>query len=211
MNYNTQREYLLIREYGRNIHNMVNALKTIAIDNRLHNAQSIIKILEVLNPDLKQYDNVQQILWDHLFLIADDNIDIPNAPYPKPPKNFLQKKEILQPLPYPKTHPKFSHMGKNFERLLECTLQETDIEKRNYLTNILAYYMKIAYFNWHKEVVHDDSIKSELLQLAKGQLEYPNNMPSFRFKPNSIPNSYSFSNSSKRHGNNLKHKGKRKY
>lgn len=210
MNYNTQREGLLIREYGRNIHNMVNGLKTIAPEKRLQNAESIIRILEVLNPDLKQYDNVQQILWDHLFLIADDNIDIPNAPYPKPPKNFLQKKEILQPLPYPKTHPKFSHMGKNFERLLDITLQEQDKQKRDYFTNVLAYYMKIAYMNWHKEIAHDDTINSELHQLSKGQLEYPNSQPPFRFKPNTMPNLQSCNNGKSKNGSG-KNKPKKKY
>jgi hypothetical protein len=34
--------------------------------------------------------------------------------------------------------------------------------------------MKLAYNNWHKDVVHDDAIQSELSNITKGQLEFTN-------------------------------------
>ncbi|MCH5690955.1 hypothetical protein LWM68_46040 [Niabella sp. W65] len=34
--------------------------------------------------------------------------------------------------------------------------------------------MKLAYNNWHKEVVHDDAIQSELNSITDGQLEFTN-------------------------------------
>jgi hypothetical protein len=34
--------------------------------------------------------------------------------------------------------------------------------------------MKLAYNNWHKDVVHDDNIQSELTNITKGQLEFTN-------------------------------------
>ena len=34
--------------------------------------------------------------------------------------------------------------------------------------------MKLAYNNWHKDVVHDDAIQSELTNITKGQLEFTN-------------------------------------
>jgi hypothetical protein len=34
--------------------------------------------------------------------------------------------------------------------------------------------MKLAYSNWHKELVHDDSIRAELNNITGGQLEFSN-------------------------------------
>ena len=43
--------------------------------------------------------------------------------------------------------------------------------------------MKLAYTNWHKEVVHDDAIQSELSSLSKGQLEFTNTPYVKDFRP----------------------------
>lgn len=34
--------------------------------------------------------------------------------------------------------------------------------------------MKLAYSNWHKEIVHDDAIQGELSNMTRGQLEFTN-------------------------------------
>jgi hypothetical protein len=34
--------------------------------------------------------------------------------------------------------------------------------------------MKLAYNNWHKEIVHDDAIQSELTSITDGQLTFTN-------------------------------------
>ena len=34
--------------------------------------------------------------------------------------------------------------------------------------------MKLAYNNWHKELVHDDAIQSELTGITKGNLTFTN-------------------------------------
>ena len=65
-------------------------------------------------------------------------------------------------MPYPKRYPKFSHLGKNLEVIINKALKEENPEKRLGFANAVAYYMKLAYNNWHKEIVHDDAIQSEL-------------------------------------------------
>jgi hypothetical protein len=77
-------------------------------------------------------------------------------------------------LKYPKRYPKFSHLGKNLELIINKALKEDNPEKRNGFANAVAYYMKLAYNNWHKETVHDDAIQSELSILTEGQLEFTN-------------------------------------
>ncbi len=47
-------------------------------------------------------------------------------------------------------------------------------EKRQGFANAIAYYMKLAYNNWHKETVHDDAIQGELTNITSGQLTFTN-------------------------------------
>jgi hypothetical protein len=50
------------------------------------------------------------------------------------------------------------------------------VETRQGFANAIAYYMKLTYSNWHKELVHDDNIQTELSAITKGELEF-NNRP----------------------------------
>lgn len=108
-------------------------------------------------------------LWDHLFLISDFKLDV-ESPYPIPTRETLKAKP--EPLPYPKRYPKFNHLGKNIEVVINKALKEENPEKRQGFANAIAYYMKLTYSNWHKELVHDDNIQSELQSITDGQLEF---------------------------------------
>ena len=58
--------------------------------------------------------------------------------------------------------------------MINKALKEENPEKRQGFANAVAYYMKLAYNNWHKEIVHDDAIQSELTNITDGQLEFTN-------------------------------------
>jgi hypothetical protein len=124
-----------------------------------------------LNPHLKNVEDFRQKLWDHLFLISDFKLDV-DSPYPIPTRESLSERP--QPLPYPKRHPRHSHLGKNLEIVIQKALKEEDPEKRAGFANAIAYYMKLAYNNWHKETVHDDAIQSEMGNITGGQLTFTN-------------------------------------
>jgi len=170
MEYNTTRNHLVIREYGRHIQKMVDHLLTIEDrERRQRQAQVVIELMGVLNPHLKNVEDFRHKLWDHLFLISDFKLDV-DSPYPVPTAEKLRRKP--DPLPYPKRYPKYSHLGKNLEIVIKKALDEENPEKRQGFANAIAYYMKLAYNNWHKDQVHDDAIQQELTNLTKGQLEF---------------------------------------
>ena len=54
--------------------------------------------------------------------------------------------------------------------------KEDNPEKKQGFSNAIAYYMKLTYSNWHKELMHDDTIQAELSSITEGQLEF-NNRP----------------------------------
>jgi hypothetical protein len=161
-----------MREYGRHIQKMIEYVLTIDDpEQRQKNAQVVIELMGFLNPHLKNVEDFRHKLWDHLFLVSDFKLSV-KSPYPIPTRETLKSKP--DPLPYPKRHPKFSHLGKNLEIVIQKALKEDNPEKRLGFANAIAYYMKLAYNNWHKELVHDDAIQGELTNITEGQLEFTN-------------------------------------
>jgi hypothetical protein len=65
-------------------------------------------------------------------------------------------------------------LGKNLELIIDKALNEKDSEKKDGFALAIAYYMKLAYSNWHKELVHDDAIRTELNAITGGGLEFSN-------------------------------------
>jgi hypothetical protein len=182
MEYNTTRNFLVMREYGRHIQKMIEYLLTLEdTEKRQRNAYAVIELMGFLNPHLKNVEDFRHKLWDHLFLISDFRLEVA-SPYPIPTRETLRARP--KPLPYPKRYPKLSQLGKNLEIIINKALAEENPDKRNGFANAVAYYMKLAYNNWHKETVHDDAIQAELSQITGGQLEFTNTPYVKSFRPN---------------------------
>jgi uncharacterized membrane protein YgcG len=174
MEYNTTRNFLVMREYGRHIQKMVEYLLSIEDkEERQRNAYAVIELMGFLNPHLKNVEDFRHKLWDHLFLISDFKLDV-ESPYPIPTRETLKAKP--ERLRYPKRYPRFNHLGKNIEVVIDKALKEENPEKKQGFANAIAYYMKLTYSNWHKELVHDDNIQTELSSMTGGELEF-NNRP----------------------------------
>ncbi len=184
MEYNTTRNHLIVREYGRHIQKMVEYVKTIEDDEkRQRNAMALIELMGFLNPHLKNVEDFRHKLWDHLFVIADFDLNV-KSPYPIPTRETLRAKPDV--LGYPKRYPRYNHLGKNIEIVIDKALEEENPEKRQGFANAIAYYMKLTYSNWHKELVHDDNIQSELQTITDGQLEF-NNRPFVKHRVDNRP------------------------
>jgi hypothetical protein len=181
MEYNTTRNYLVMREYGRHIQKMIEYVMTLEnTEDRQRNAQAVIELMGFLNPHLKNVEDFRHKLWDHLFLISDFKLEV-DSPYPIPTRETLKAKP--EPMGYPKRYPKYSHLGKNLELVIKKAMEEENPEKKSGFANAVAYYMKLAYNNWHKETVHDDAIQLELSRITDNQLEFTNTPYVKSFRP----------------------------
>ncbi len=170
MEYNTARNHLIMREYGRNIQRMIEYILTIPDrEVRQQQVSAVIELMGTLQPHLRNVEDFRHKLWDHLFLVSDFKLDV-DSPYPIPTRETLHRKPDR--LPYPKKYPRNRHFGKNLELVMDKALKATDPEMKEGFTQVIGNYMKLAYSNWHKESVHDDAIKSELSNISGGALQY---------------------------------------
>jgi hypothetical protein len=171
MEYNTARSIMGMREYGRHVQRMVDHLLTIEDSaKRLEQAKVVIELMGFLNPQLKNVEDYRHKLWDHLFFMR-FKLDV-ESPYPIPTKETYKQKP--DPLPYPQRKIKYAHLGKNLELVIDKAMAEQDPEKKTGFAHTIAHYMKLAYSNWHKELVQDDAIRSELNAITGGELEFSN-------------------------------------
>ncbi len=172
LEYNTEREQLIIPEYGRHIQKMVN--QAIAIEDREERnkcAHSIIAVMGNLNPHLRDVPDFQHKLWDQLFMISDFKLDV-DAPYPVPSPEELAERP--QPLAYPQNFPKYRFYGNNIKRMIDVAIKWEDGDKKDGLVITIANHMKKSFLNWNKDTVEDQVIFNHLFELSEGKLNLKN-------------------------------------
>ncbi len=167
-NYNTQRKMLVLPEYGRNIHKMVDYLLTIEDrEERNRAARAVIAIMGNLNPHLRDISDFKHKLWDHLQLMSDFKLDI-DSPYEKPTPEVLFEKP--RPISYNNYNIRYKHYGKITELMIKEAVKFPEGKERDALIRLIANHMKKCYLTWNREVVTDDVIFEDLKNLSSGQI-----------------------------------------
>lgn len=171
LDYNTGREKLSMPEYGRNVLKMVEELRTIEDkDKRSEQARAIIKVMEILNPQVHSQENFEQKLWDHLFMIAGFDLDI-DSPYPCPVAEEFATKPMA--IPMKDTKIKATHYGRNIEKIINLLCEEPDGEVKTEMIRSLAIYMRQQYLIWNKDSVADETIFNDIEKLSDYRLKVP--------------------------------------
>ena len=166
--YNSERPKLIIPEYGRHIQKMVDqAIAKETKEERNKVASSIISVMGILNPHLRDVTDFQHKLWDQLFIISDFKLDV-DSPYPIPKREELQ--EYPQYLEYPQNFPKYRFYGNNIKRMIDVAIGWDDGEKKDALVITIANHMKKCFLNWNKDTVENDVIFNHLFELSEGKL-----------------------------------------
>lgn len=169
--YNSERPDLIIPEYGRNIHNMVDFAKTVSDrEERNKVAYAIISVMGQLFPHLRDIDDFKHKLWDHLHIMARFELDV-DGPYPKPnPETFNTRPDRVA---YPKDEPRYGHYGKTIERMIAKAAELEDGEEKQAFTEAIAQLMKRHYVMYNHATVDDKVIRQQLTQLSSGKLSVP--------------------------------------
>jgi hypothetical protein len=168
LEYNSEREKLIIPEYGRHILKLVNhclALEDRETRNKM--AEAIVQVMGNMQPHLRDVPDFQHKLWDQLFIMSDYRLDV-DTPYPKPEREVLQAKP--EPLAYPRSASKYRFYGNNIQIMIDTALTWEEGEMKDALVYAIANHMKKCYLNWNKDTVDDDVILSHLDELSGGKL-----------------------------------------
>ncbi|MCS6981275.1 MAG: DUF4290 domain-containing protein [Flavobacteriales bacterium] len=169
LEYNTERPYLVNREFGRNVQKLAEFITTLPDpETRLRNAEALIRIMQILVPSSKEDDNYLQKLWDHLHMIAHFELDV-QSPFPKPDP-AKPKPKCVKPS-YPRRQMRYGQYGNLIERLIDYAASLPEGPERDYLTELAANFMKKSYLTWNKDTINDDMIKVQLEQLSNGRLQ----------------------------------------
>lgn len=167
--YNTQRPRLPIPEYGRHVQRMVDhCMEVEDREERTRIAKAIIQVIAKLNPQLRNSDNFERALWDHLYIMSRLKLDV-DAPYPMPTEAELESKPSR--VNYPQTPIRFGHYGKLVERMIaDCAAMEPG-EKRDAYAEVIANHMKKQFLTWNRDTVPDQLIMKDLAELSKGKVK----------------------------------------
>ena len=118
LRYNTSRNKLIIPEYGRHIHEMINQTCEIKDkEERNKCAKAIVTVMGQINQHIKDNEDVNEKLWSHLFIMSNFKLDV-DFPYEKTNENEFNSKP--ENVPYPKNDIKFGHYGKIMENLIDA-------------------------------------------------------------------------------------------
>lgn len=168
MEYNTRLKQLTLPEYGRNIHNMVEYCMTLeSKEERTKCAYTIVNIMGNMFPHLRDVNDFKHILWDHIAIMSDFQLDI-DYPYDVVKKEDLQIKP--ERLHYSRPDMRFKHYGKTLENMLNVIPTLETQEEKDQLIMLLAIQMKKSYLQWNKEV-DDQKIFEDLYMLSEGTID----------------------------------------
>lgn len=168
MEYNTQQRKLPLPEYGRSVQNMVDYALTIEDRaERQRCANTIVNIMGGMFPHLRDVEDFNHKLWDHLAIMSDFRLDID---YPVE----IVKKESLEVkperIPYSQNNIHYRHYGRFIQDLIQIAVDYPEGDERKQLISMIANHMKKDYLNWNKDGVEDQKILDDLYELSGGKI-----------------------------------------
>lgn len=169
LDYNTQREALVMPEYGREIHKMIeHAIQLPTKEERMRCAQTIVRQMENKVPQIRENADYKQTLWDHLYLMSNKKLDI-DWPYD------LSNAENMHAKPQPMQHPQSSirlrHYGRLVEEMLNKLKKMPEGPQRDELVRLTANQMKLDLIQWGHGSIDDEKVIDDIARLTDGLIQ----------------------------------------
>lgn len=168
LTYNTQGEQILLTEYGRGVQEMVeHLLKTEDREQRNRMARTIFQVMVNLNPTIKDQDDYQKTVWDHMHEIAGYKLDV-DTEYEKPSPAAKQVKP--EHLGYKGVLSKYRFYGRNLLDMIEGAKEMEEGELKSLYINYIASFMVNSSKNWNDENLTPTQVVQHLADLSGGKL-----------------------------------------
>ncbi len=159
---------MFLPEYGRHIHEMVDYLSTIEDrTERTRQAQIVIDVMGNINPLLRDTSDIAHKLWDHLFIMADFDLDV-DSPYPIPTRKSLRPQPDR--LNYPERRIMFKHYGKNVERMINSIRDNPDKATVDRTLEDIARFMRTKSYEYNQEHPNNEIIIGDIKRMSHGDI-----------------------------------------
>ena len=183
LDYNTQRERLVLPEYGREVQQMVDfcvSLKSRAERQRC--ANTIKAVMERMMPHTYENKDYRQKLWDHLALMSGFQLDIDY------PCDITEAQKMLQkpaPMRYPMKRIPVRHYGNMMFEVFELLKNLPNGAERTELTRLAANQMKRDLVLWGHGSSDDEKVASDLADYTDGKIQL--DLETFKFDRTETP------------------------
>ena len=171
LTYNSNRSDLIIPEYGRGIHTMIDHMMSLADkDERLKCATAIVSVMGSVVPPEGSEEEGKNKLWNQLHSMTGYSLDVDI------PVNLLDPKErdeVPSRLNYPKETSRAGHFGRTLEAMIKMAKKMEDGEEKSILIVKLANAMKIHFLTWNRKTVERSFISEQLKEMSGGALILP--------------------------------------
>jgi len=169
LDYNTQREKLVMPEYGREIQKMVShAISLPTKTERLRCARTIVRLMETKAPQLRDNVDYEQTLWDHLYLISHGELDI-DWPFDVSQAERIHTRP--EPMKLPQNKIRQRHYGRLVEELFEKLKQMPAGSERDELARMTANQMKRDLATWGHGSMDDAKVADDLARYTDGIIQ----------------------------------------
>ena len=169
LDYNTQREQLVMPEYGREIQKMVeHAISLPTKKERLRCARTIVRLMETKVTQVRDSSDSERTLWDHLYLMSGKQLDI-DWPFDVSEAENLHSKP--EPVKLPQSKIRQRHYGKLIEELFEKLKQMPAGGERDELARLTANQMKRDLATWGHGSIDDEKVADDLARFTDGVIQ----------------------------------------
>lgn len=178
LDYNTQREKLVLPEYGREIQSMVD--HAVGIKDRAerqHCAESIIAIMDHMFPDGADAEEHYRKLWDHLAIMSGFKLDID---YPFAVKQAEDIAKRPDPMDYPKTRIPVRHYGSMMFELFDRLKNMEPGKERDELVKLTANQMRRDLAQWSHGSCDEEKVAADLARFTDGKIHL--DLKNFKFE-----------------------------
>ncbi len=168
VDYNTEREQLLLPEYGRCVQQMVEHAKMIEDpDERQRCANTIVALMANMVEHHGDTEDFRQKLWNHLAAIANYELDIE---YPVSIEKLEDTKANHERIPYPQKRIAKRHYGAIIEGLTKKLNEIEDEDERMALTEQIANQMKRSLGRWNRDAMNNEKVLDDIANYTEGKV-----------------------------------------
>ena len=169
LDYNTQREKLVMPEYGREVQSMVDYCVNLADKaERQACAETIITIMERMFPQGRESTNYRQKLWDQLAIMSNFKLDI-DWPYDISEANKMVSRP--QPMAYPMQRIAVRHYGHIIFELFQKLKAMEPGPERDALVRLTANQMKVDLMAWSHGSNDNEKVAADLARYTDGKIQ----------------------------------------